>query len=216
MDAISPQYLADVVCWGAIGARTAESQLHRELASGLSMPVGFKNGTDGHVDTAVEGVISAAHPHSFLGINAAGQASIVATTGNLDCHIILRGGKTGPNYAPTCIEAAKLRLRQAGLLPRVMVDVSHGNSGKDHRRQLLVAKDVAAQLALGQQGIFGMMLESFLVEGSQRHARASALRYGQSITDACLGWEQTHEAILSLAEAVHTRRQHAPAAPLVT
>ena len=216
LDAISPQYLADVVCWGAIGARTAESQLHRELASGLSMPVGFKNGTDGHVDTAVEGVISAAHPHSFLGINAAGQASIVATTGNRDCHIILRGGKSGPNYAPTCIDAAKLRLQEAGLLPRVMVDVSHGNSGKDHRRQLLVAKDVGAQIALGQQGIFGLMMESFLVEGAQRPARASKLRYGQSVTDACLGWEQTRQALLGLADAVQTRRQCAAAStPLV-
>jgi 3-deoxy-7-phosphoheptulonate synthase len=209
LDAISPQYLADAVCWGAIGARTTESQVHRALASGLCMPVGFKNGTDGSIDIAIEGVISAAHPHSFLGINRDGQASIVATTGNPHCHVILRGGKRGPNYGPDSVRQVLADLQRAGLPQRLMVDVSHGNSGRDHRQQLPVARQVAQQIAAGQAGIVGVMLESFLLEGKQALGSGAPLRYGQSITDACLGWEDTETALRALAQGAAKRRRQA-------
>jgi 3-deoxy-7-phosphoheptulonate synthase len=205
LDPVSPRYLADAVCWGAIGARTAESQVHRELASGLEMPIGFKNGTDGRVDVAVQGVVAAAQPHRFLGINPAGQAAVISTRGNADCHIILRGGKSGPNYAPEAVAAALEQLRAAGLPPRVMVDVSHGNSNKQLDAQLEVSAAVARQVAAGNRGIVGLMMESFLVGGSQAFGELKTLRYGQSITDSCLGWEQTVQSLGELAAAVRRR-----------
>jgi 3-deoxy-7-phosphoheptulonate synthase len=171
--------------------------------------VGFKNGTDGSIDIAIEGVISAAHPHSFLGINRDGQASIVATTGNPHCHVILRGGKRGPNYGPDSVRQVLADLQRAGLPQRLMVDVSHGNSGRDHRQQLPVARQVAQQIAAGQAGIVGVMLESFLLEGKQALGSGAPLRYGQSITDACLGWEDTETALRALAQGAAKRRRQA-------
>jgi len=206
LDPISPQFTADTVSWGAIGARTTESQVHRELASGLSMPIGFKNGTDGDVQIAIDAVRAGAHPHRFLGVTEQGLGAIVATRGNRDCHIILRGGQSGPNYDAASVEKAATALRDAGLAPRLMIDLSHGNSGKDHRRQPLVAKDIAAQVAQGETAIFGVMMESFLVEGRQDLVTPSTLRYGQSITDACMGWDTTVDVLAELAAAVRTRR----------
>jgi 3-deoxy-7-phosphoheptulonate synthase len=210
LDPISPQFTADLVSWGAIGARTTESQVHRELASGLSMPVGFKNGTDGNIRIAVEGVVSAMHPHRFLGVTEQGLAAIVSTRGNPDCHIILRGGDTGPNYGRDAIIAAKNTLVRAKLPPRLMVDISHGNSGKDHRNQPMVAQALAEQMVAGEDAIFGVMMESFLVEGSQALTAKSSLRYGQSITDACMGWETTAQLIKELALSSASNRS-APA-----
>jgi 3-deoxy-7-phosphoheptulonate synthase len=207
LDPISPQFTSDLVSWGAIGARTTESQVHRELASGLSMPVGFKNGTDGGVQVAIDAVRAAAHPHTFLGVTEQGLSAIVATRGNPDCHVILRGGQTGPNYDGANVQKIAQGLRDAGLPPRIMIDVSHGNSEKDWRRQPLVARDVAEQLAQGEASVFGIMVESFLVEGRQNVAERAALRYGQSITDACLGWEETVPVLRVLAEAVRARRR---------
>ena len=207
LDPISPQFLADLVSWGAIGARTSESQVHRELASGLSMPVGFKNGTDGRVQGAMEAIRSASHPHHFLSVTKQGVAAIVATLGNRDCHLILRGGTGGPNYGPEAIAAAIEALEASGLAPRLMVDCSHANSGKDHERQAAVAEELAGQIATGQNVLAGVMLESFLVEGRQDHEGKKALAYGQSITDACMSWERTAPLLDKLAAAVRSRRR---------
>ncbi len=206
LDPISPQFVADLVSWGAIGARTTESQVHRELASGLSMPVGFKNGTDGGVQIAVDAVRSAASPHHFLSVTKQGLAAIVNTKGNPHCHVILRGGKSGPNYGAEHVADATAKLEKAGLRPVLMVDCSHANSEKDHRRQPLVARDLAAQIASGNRALFGIMIESFLSEGRQDVNPGTALNYGQSITDACLGWDQTATLLAELAEAVVERR----------
>jgi 3-deoxy-7-phosphoheptulonate synthase len=206
LDPISPQFTADTVSWGAIGARTTESQVHRELASGLSMPIGFKNGTDGDVQIAIDAVSAGAHPHRFLGVTEQGLGAIVATRGNRDCHIILRGGQSGPNYDGASVEKAATALRDAGLPPRLMIDLSHGNSGKDHRRQPIVAKDIASQVTQGETAIFGVMMESFLVEGRQELVTSSTLRYGQSVTDACMGWDTTVDVLAELAASVRSRR----------
>jgi 3-deoxy-7-phosphoheptulonate synthase len=206
LDPISPQYTSDTVSWGAIGARTTESQVHRELASGMSMPIGFKNGTDGGVQIAIDAVRAAAHPHRFLGVTEQGLAAIVATRGNQDCHVILRGGENGPNYDPTNVQKVASALRAANVPPRLMVDASHGNSSKDYRRQPGVTHDVASQIAEGESAIMGLMLESFLVDGRQDLVEGSSLRYGQSITDACMGWDMTVPVLAELAEAVRRRR----------
>ncbi|MDH3519944.1 MAG: 3-deoxy-7-phosphoheptulonate synthase [Myxococcales bacterium] len=207
LDPITPQFLADLVCWGAIGARTSESQVHRELASGLSMPVGFKNATDGTVQVAVDAIRSAAHAHHFLSVTKQGVAAIVATKGNPECHVILRGGTSGPNYAADAVARAVAMLEAARLPGRLMIDCSHANSGKDHTRQPRVVADVAAQIADGSQAIFGVMLESFLVDGSQNHEDGAQLVYGQSITDRCMSWERTLPLFTELAEAVRKRRR---------
>jgi 3-deoxy-7-phosphoheptulonate synthase len=207
LDPITPQFIADLVSWGAIGARTSESQVHRELASGLSMPVGFKNGTDGSVQIAVDAVRSSAHAHRFLSVTKQGVAAIVATRGNADCHVILRGGARGPNYDADSIALACDALRAAGLRDRLMVDCSHANSGKDASRQPEVVHAVAEQLAHGSRRVFGVMLESFLVDGRQDHDRGRPLVFGQSITDACLGWERTVPLFHALRDAVRARRK---------
>jgi 3-deoxy-7-phosphoheptulonate synthase len=209
LDPILPQYLADTVSWGAIGARTAESQVHRQLASGLSMPIGIKNGTDGGITVAIDAVRAAAVPHVFPGITEHGVAAIMQTTGNPDGHVILRGGRGGPNYAAKHVEAALAELRAARLPERLIIDCSHGNSGKDHRRQPAVAADIAGQLAAGQAGIAGVMLESFLVDGKQSlgiEGGTGDLAYGQSVTDACMGWDMTVPVLRELAAAVRARR----------
>jgi 3-deoxy-7-phosphoheptulonate synthase len=206
LDPISPQFIADLVTWGAIGARTTESQTHRELASALSMPVGFKNGTDGGIQIAVDACRAAAHPHCFLGVTEQGLAGIVATRGNADCHVILRGGQSGPNYDAISVQKTLAAMRDAGLPPRVMIDTSHGNSEKDYRRQPVVAREVATQVGQGEAGIVGVMMESFLVDGRQELRDRSTLVYGQSITDACMGWEMTQPVLLDLARAVRLRR----------
>jgi 3-deoxy-7-phosphoheptulonate synthase len=207
LDPITPQFVADVVAWGAIGARTTESQVHRELASGLSMPVGFKNGTSGEVQIAVDAVRSAAAPHHFLSVTKQGLAAIVATRGNPQCHIILRGGSNGPNYSEECIASAASSLEKAGLRPSVMVDTSHANSGKDPRNQPRVAQEIARQVAQGSFRVFGLMVESFLVGGRQNVVAGQPLTYGQSITDGCLGFDDTVPLLEGLAEAVVKRRQ---------
>ncbi|HEX2442002.1 MAG TPA: 3-deoxy-7-phosphoheptulonate synthase, partial [Methylomirabilota bacterium] len=198
--------LSDLVTWGAIGARTTESQTHRELASACSMPVGFKNGTDGGVQIAIDAVRAAAHPHRFIGVTEQGLAGIVSTTGNSDCHVILRGGATGPNYDAIHVQKTLAALRDAGLPPRLMIDASHGNSEKDYRRQPVVVHDVATQVAQGEAGVIGMMMESFLVDGRQDLGDATRLVYGQSITDACMGWDVTVPVLHDLAAAVRSRR----------
>jgi 3-deoxy-7-phosphoheptulonate synthase len=208
LDPISPQYTSDTVTWGAIGARTTESQVHRELASGLSMPIGFKNGTDGGVQIAIDAVRSAAHPHSFLGVTEQGLAAIVATRGNTDCHVILRGGESGPNYDAVSVQKVASALRAAGVAPRLMIDTSHGNSSKDYRRQPVAARDIATQVAEGERAIVGLMMESFLVDGRQDLVDPGSLRYGQSITDACMGWDMTVPVLQELAEAVQARRKN--------
>ncbi len=207
LDTISPQFIADLICWGAIGARTTESQIHRELASGLSMPVGFKNGTDGNVQIALDAIGAACYPHHFLSVTKQGISAIVETAGNVYCHLILRGGSRGPNYDAASVGAAADKLRAAKLPHRIMVDCSHGNSDKDHKRQPAVARDVAQQVAAGARNIFGVMLESHLVEGNQKQQAGSELVYGQSITDACIGWEDTVAVLEELAAAVATRRK---------
>ena len=207
LDPISPQFLADLVSWGAIGARTSESQVHRELASGLSMPVGFKNGTDGRAQGAIEAIRSASHPHHFLSVTKQGVAAIVATLGNRDCHLILRGGTGGPNYGAEAIAGSIEALQMSGLPPRLMVDCSHANSGKDHVRQAAVAEELAGQIAAGQNAIAGVMMESFLVEGRQDHEGKKELAYGQSITDACMSWDRTAPLLDTLAAAVRSRRR---------
>ncbi|GGM83764.1 phospho-2-dehydro-3-deoxyheptonate aldolase [Longimycelium tulufanense] len=205
LDPITPQYIADTVAWGAIGARTVESQVHRQLASGLSMPVGMKNRPDGSVAVAVDALRAAAVPHVFTGIDMSGTPAIQHTRGNADCHLVLRGGATGPNYAETDVRAALRLLAQAGLPERVVIDASHGNSGKDHERQPVVAEAVAAQVAGGRRGIVGVMLESFLAPGRQDVVPCAPLVYGQSITDACMGWEQTVAVLEGLASAAARR-----------
>ncbi|HEV8440310.1 MAG TPA: 3-deoxy-7-phosphoheptulonate synthase [Methylomirabilota bacterium] len=207
LDPISPQFISDLVAWGAIGARTTESQVHRELASGLSMPVGFKNSTGGGVQVAIDAVRSAAHPHSFLGVTEQGLCAIVETTGNPDCHVILRGGHTGPNYDEPHVRKVVDSLRAAGLPARMMIDTSHGNSSKDYRRQPLVARTVADQVAAGEAAIVGLMMESFLEEGRQELRAGVPPRYGQSITDACMSWDMTMPVLHELAEAVRARRE---------
>ena len=196
LDMITPQYYADLISWGAIGARTTESQVHRELASGLSCPVGFKNGTDGNLKIAIDAIGAASHPHHFLSVTKAGHSAIVHTAGNPDCHVILRGGKE-PNYSTEHVKAAAEQLAKAGVTPRLMVDFSHANSRKDYTRQMEVARDVAAQLQNGEQNIMGIMVESHLVEGRQDKPET----YGQSITDACIGWDTTEELLTLMAEA---------------
>jgi 3-deoxy-7-phosphoheptulonate synthase len=211
LDPITPQFIADLVAWGAIGARTTESQVHRQLASGLSMPIGFKNGTYGTVQLAVDAVVSAAHPHRFLGVTEQGLAAIVQTTGNPDCHVILRGGTSGPNYDAASVAKAGEALTKAGLRSSVLVDCSHGNTSKDYRRQPEVALDVAKQVAGGSIGVFGVMLESFLTEGRQDLKDPAKLAYGQSITDACIGWDATAPLLRDLASAVRERRKRVAA-----
>ena len=211
LDMISPQYVAELVSWGAIGARTTESQGHRQLASGLSCPVGFKNGTSGNVQIAIEAILSANHPHTFLGHSKYGQSAILFTAGNADCHIILRGGRQTVNYdAGSVAETCRL-LEKAKLPARVMIDCSHANSGKDHTRQAAVCRDVAGQIAGGDRRIIGVMLESNLVAGAQKHVPGQKLVYGQSITDACIGWDETRVLLGELARAV--REGRSPARP---
>jgi len=205
LDMISPQYYADLISWGAIGARTTESQVHRELASGLSCPVGFKNGTDGNVRIAVDAIKAAQSPHHFLSVTKGGHSAIVSTNGNEDCHIILRGGSE-PNYDAQSVDAACLALGAAGLAQRLMIDLSHGNSSKDYRNQAKVGADVARQIAAGDERIFGVMIESHLQSGRQDLVPERELQYGQSITDACMGWEETVPLLQRLAEAVRSRR----------
>ena len=205
LDMITPQYLGDLVSWGAIGARTTESQVHRELASGLSCPVGFKNGTDGNVKIAMDAIRAAQAPHHFLSVTKAGHSAIVSTTGNEDCHIILRGGKT-PNYDAVNVDAAAKSLAEAGIPARIMIDCSHGNSGKAPEKQVAVGHEVAGQIAAGDGRIFGMMVESHLKAGRQDLLPGKTLNYGQSITDACIGWEDTRTLLDTLAEAVRKRR----------
>jgi 3-deoxy-7-phosphoheptulonate synthase len=205
LDPIMPQYISDAVSWGAIGARTVESQIHRQLGSGLSMPVGFKNRTDGNLQVAVDAVRAASVPHAFAGVDAAGTPAIHYTRGNRDCHIILRGGKDAPNYEAESLAEALRLLRAAGLRERAMIDFSHGNSGKDPGRQVDVAAHVGDQLAAGNRAIVGAMLESFLVFGRQ-DLGGGKLVYGQSVTDGCLGWESTVEVLGELARAVRNRR----------
>ena len=204
LDPITPQYIADTVAWGAIGARTVESQVHRQLASGLSMPIGMKNRPDGSIATAIEAIQAAAVPHVFPGIDFSGTPAILHTTGNPDAHLVLRGGGGRPNYSAEDVEAALQLLRKDGLPERLVIDCSHGNSGKDHRRQPIVAEDVAGQLEAGQRGISGVMLESFLVPG--RQDLGGELTYGQSVTDACMGWEPTVGVLERLAAASVTRK----------
>jgi 3-deoxy-7-phosphoheptulonate synthase len=206
LDMITPQYLASLVSWGAIGARTTESQVHRQLVSGLSCPVGFKNATSGDVQIAIEAVLSAAHPHTFLGHTKSGQSAIFVTTGNPDCHVILRGGRNSVNYSAEAVGQVSAQLEKAGLPPRIMIDCSHANSNKDHRRQGLVCRDVAAQVAAGGPAVIGLMLESNLVEGAQKLADDRPLVYGQSITDACIGWDETDQLLEELASAVRKGR----------
>jgi 3-deoxy-7-phosphoheptulonate synthase len=206
LDPITPQFIADAVTWGAIGARTTESQVHRNLASGLSMPVGFKNGTGGDVQMAVDAMNAAAYPHQFMSVTEEGLAAIVVTRGNRDTHVILRGGRSGPNYDTESVQRALAALEAGGLPPRVMIDTSHGNSGKDFRRQPEVASVIAEQVAAGEPGIIGVMLESFLVDGRQDFTDRDRLTIGQSITDACMGWDMTVPVLRELASAVRTRR----------
>lgn len=205
LDMITPQYIADLVAWGAIGARTTESQIHRELASGLSCPVGFKNGTDGNIKIAVDAIRAAQAPHHFLSVTKAGHSAIVSTTGNEDCHIILRGGKA-PNYDAANVEAAARGLAEAGLAQRLMIDCSHGNSSKNPQKQIDVSQDIARQISSGADRVFGIMLESHLKAGRQDHLPGKPLVYGMSITDGCISWEDTVSALDMLAEAVRMRR----------
>ena len=209
LDTISPQYIGDLIAWGAIGARTTESQVHRELASGLSAPIGFKNGTDGNLKIAVDAIQAASRPHHFLSVHKNGQVAIVETKGNKDCHVILRGGKA-PNYDAASVTAACKEIEAAKLPCRLMVDFSHANSSKQYERQIDVARDVAAQLAAGTRCIFGVMVESHLVAGAQKFSAGkddpAALAYGQSITDPCLGWDQSLEVLNVLSDAVKARR----------
>ena len=201
LDMITPQYYADLIAWGAIGARTTESQVHRELASGLSCTVGFKNGTDGNLKIAIDALGAASHPHHFLSVTKAGHSAIVHTAGNRDCHVILRGGNGAPNYSSEHVKAAAEQLAQAGLPAKLMVDCSHANSRKDFKRQMEVAQDIATQIQNGEQNIMGVMVESHLVEGRQN----APIVYGQSITDACIGWDDTEKLLALLAEANRPR-----------
>src|SRR5215204_4856033 len=207
LDPITPQYISDVVAWGAIGARTTESQIHRQLASGLSMPVGFKNGTAGSIKLAVDAVRAAAAPHAFAGVDVSGTPAILYTEGNADCHVILRGGKGAPNYDEDSVGETLAQLRKAGLTERLVIDASHDNSGKDHERQPGVVTEVADQIAAGNGAIVGVMMESFLVAGRQDLDSDRDLIYGQSITDACMDWDTTVLTLDRLASAVRKRRE---------
>ncbi len=207
LDLISPQYFADLISWGAIGARTTESQGHRELASGLSCPIGFKNSTDGGFKIAIDAVNAASRPHVFMSLTKKGRSAIFYTRGNNDCHIILRGGNNKPNYDSDSIEHACAQLKQNGLRPEVMVDCSHANSNKDYRRQADVCRDIAKQISAGETRIIGVMMESNLVEGRQDVIPGQKLTYGQSVTDACIAWETTEVLLQELADAVRQRRQ---------
>ncbi len=207
LDPITPQYIADTVTWGAIGARTTESQVHRQLASGLSMPVGFKNGTDGDIQVAVDACRASATGHTFFGVTPVGAAAVVTTAGNPDTHVILRGGRSGPNYEASHVSKALDLIAAAGLPRTLMIDASHGNSGKDHRRQPPVAAAIAEQVATGETGLTGVMLESFLHEGKQEPGPPATLTYGQSVTDACMDFESTAGVLAELAAAVRSRRQ---------
>jgi 3-deoxy-7-phosphoheptulonate synthase len=207
LDPITPEYVADLISWGAIGARTTESQTHRELASGLSFPIGFKNGTDGNLQIAIDAMISSRAPHSFLGINREGRASIIQTTGNPDVHIVLRGGSRKPNYHPDDITHTEETLAKNGLFPTIMVDCSHGNSGKDYRKQPEVLEQVIDQVVAGNQSISGLMIESNLEEGNQKvPADHSQLNYGVSITDACINWETTEKILLETHSRLRNRK----------
>jgi len=206
LDLISPQYIADLISWGAIGARTTESQTHRELASGLSCPVGFKNGTNGALQIALDAIRSASQPHHFLSVTKEGHSAIFATAGNPDCHVILRGGMR-PNYDTESVNIASEEMEAAGFAPRLMIDFSHANSRKRYQKQVEVGHDVAGQVARGDQRIVGAMIESNLVGGRQDWRADGALTYGQSITDACIGWDDTPALLYVLAEAVQARRQ---------
>lgn len=207
LDLISPQYIADLVAWGAIGARTTESQGHRELASGLSCPIGFKNGTDGGFNIAVDAIRAANNPHIFMSLTKAGHSAIFSTSGNPDCHVILRGGNDGPNYDAENVALAVEKLGNAGVQKRLMVDCSHANSEKQHKKQLTVAESIRDQLAAGSENIMGAMVESNLVEGRQDVNPGQALTYGQSITDACLSWDDSLAVLDNLAEGVRKRRE---------
>jgi len=210
LDTITPQYTADLVSWGAIGARTTESQVHRELASGLSVPVGFKNGTDGNIQIAIDAVHAGHHPHCFLGVTKQGLSAIVATRGNPDCHVILRGGAHGPNYQADAVVRVAAALERAGLIARVMVDCSHGNSGKDPARQQVVARDIGAQIRAGSRSIAGIMIESHILAGRQDLPAPGSERklvYGQSVTDACLGWDDTARLLDEIAGDVRAARE---------
>ena len=203
LDPITPQYIADVISWTAIGARTTESQTHREMASGLSMPIGFKNNTDGSLQAAANAMVAASRPHHFLGINHSGLASIVTTTGNPDCHLVLRGGKSGPNYSGENVTAATEELARLKLNPRIMVDCSHANANKDHNRQVQVLEDIAGQISAGSRHLLGVMIESHIKAGKQPiPENLDNLTYGQSITDACVDFETTRTMLRQLAEAV--------------
>jgi 3-deoxy-7-phosphoheptulonate synthase len=206
LDMISPQYIAGLVCWGAIGARTTESQVHRQLVSGVSCPVGFKNATSGDVQVAVDAVLSASLSHTFLGHTHHGQSAIFVTTGNPDCHIILRGGRNSVNYIAASVAETAALMERAGIAPRIMIDFSHANSGKDFRRQSVVGRDVAAQIAAGNRNIIGAMIESNLVAGAQKLIPGQPLVYGQSITDGCIDWKETRALLADLAAAVRARR----------
>ncbi len=205
LDMITPQYYADLISWGAIGARTTESQVHRELASGLSCPVGFKNGTDGNLKIAIDAIGAASNPHHFLSVTKSGHSAIVHTAGNPDCHVILRGGKE-PNYSEAHVKAAAEQLTKSNVTPNLMVDFSHANSHKDYRRQMEVSDNVCAQLINGEKNIMGVMIESHLVEGRQDQKPGQELTYGQSITDGCIGWDATETILAQLADAVAKRQ----------
>jgi len=209
LDTISPQYIGDLIAWGAIGARTTESQVHRELASGSSAPIGFKNGTDGNVKIACDAIQAASRPHTFLGVHKSGEVAMVRTRGNKDCHIILRGG-TAPNYDQASVAAACDALQAAGLVPALMIDCSHANCGRQHERQLDVVREIARQVGSGSRSVFGAMIESHLHPGAQKFTAGrddpSKLAYGVSITDPCLGWEHTVDALRLLSDAVRRRR----------
>jgi len=211
LDVISPQYIGDLISWGAIGARTTESQVHRELASGLSAPIGFKNGTDGNIKIATDAIQAAARGHHFLSVHKNGQVAIVQTNGNKDCHVILRGGKT-PNYDASSVAASIKELEAAKLPNRLMVDCSHANSSKQHEKQLEVARDIAGQIAAGSRSVFGVMIESHIEAGAQKFTpgkdNIANLNYGQSITDACLGWDDSLQALEVLSKSVQTARQN--------
>lgn len=206
LDLISPQYIADLISWGAVGARTTESQGHRELASGLSCPIGFKNSTDGGFKIAIDAVQAASRPHVFMSLTKEGHSAIFSTTGNEDCHIILRGGKK-PNYDAASVQVAAEQLEKSGLRAALMVDCSHANSNKDYHRQIDVCRDVAGQISKGDKRIMGVMIESHLVEGRQDVVEGKELTYGQSVTDACISWESTETLLRELAEAVQSRRK---------
>ncbi|CAI5744321.1 unnamed protein product [Peronospora destructor] len=206
LDTVSPQFISDLVSWGAIGARTTECQLHRELCSGLSMPIGFKNGTGGDLQLAVDAVVAAKHAHCFLSVSSQGLAAIVNTTGNDMCHLILRGGKSGPNFEKEHVDDASARMLKASLVDNIMVDCSHGNSQKKHKNQVTVAANIADQLRAGDDRIVGVMLESNIEEGNQPLTPGKPLVYGKSVTDACMGWEITIEVLRNLAAAVRERR----------